>query len=1464
MHSVDLENGGSTEVVGSSSPQASSRDKAVADIGEADDVHMKEIKTEKKTPPSTGVRRGRRRRGAASGGQITLTSFMAKSRRSQESQQANGSKKESGDIKENEEEEDQILKKVKTGINDNEKEKNSDSNGATQQARPVQALPARCGTCRQLLESPDTRTCQGHPDGAMDEYVALCDPRLALFTGEEEFVQECDERPQHKLTQFSIYDQHGHLCPFDSGLIERNVELLFSGYMKPIFEEDPSAENGVPCMNVGPINEWWTTGFDGGELALVGFTTACAEYYLMEPSPEYAPIMDSVREKIYMSKLVIEFVSDNMFATYEDLLNKLQTTVPPSGLGTDSFTEDCLLRHAQFVVDQVQSFDLAGGDEENQLLTTVCVRALIKLAGVTLGKRRAIRKVTRVKKPTAAPMTKATTTPLVSDLFENFFKGQIQNDDKMKQGPRRTRCGVCEACQQPDCGECRHCKDMTKFGGSGRSKQCCINRRCPNMAIEEAEDSDGEEEDKEDPARTAEVPVHRPHRVRRQSLSCTWVDAPRGTHGGRTYYGAVDVNGERLSVGDCVVVESDVTGQLPYIARIEYLWETAGGQRYFHASWFCRGQDTLLGETAEPTELFVTDECEDMALDSITRQARVLDRSQAAGWFAARESSHVADNEADTFWFQKKYHPEFGRFEDVPPVPENSDGRLAFCVCCESLAIEEKRRTPTPLNKLEGDTSKHQTRYSQVRLQDELYTVGECVFLQPEAFNLKPRQSWVGKKTKQFDLSQVDEEMYPEYYRKQTSYVKGSNEETPEPFRIGRITEIFTDRAGEVFIRVTKFYRPEDTFRGAEGSVHNDLHMLYYSGEEVSVPFRLVAGRCHVVYGENLSNTPEEYRRSGPHRFYFTEAYDTTERKFVEPPPVARRMGLVGKGRGKGKGAAADRSAPPPTTPPDHPTVTPLRTLDVFAGCGGLSEGLHQVGVAKSLWAIEVSQPAANAYRLNNPQATVFSDDCNQLLQLAIDGAELNASGQRLPRPGEVDLLCGGPPCQGFSGMNRFNSRQYSQFKNSLIVSFLSFCDFYRPKYFILENVRNFVSYKANMVLRLTLACLLKMGYQCGFGVLQAGNYGVPQTRRRAIILASAPGYRLPLYPEPQHVFSLRASSLAVVMEDTKYISTCQWIKSAPYRTVTVRDAMSDLPEIRNGEKHEQMAYDRDAASHFQRMMRAGATETTVLRDHVCKEMAPLIEARIRHVPTAPGSDWRDLPNLAVRLSDGSTSRVLLYTHHDKKNGRSAGGRLRGVCACAGGRPCDPADRQYGTLLPWCLPHTGNRHNHWAGLYGRLEWDGFFSTTVTNPEPMGKQGRVLHPEQHRVVSVRECARSQGFPDSYRFFGTTLEKHRQIGNAVPPPMAAAIGREILQSLVKSGKATDDDRAVAEGGSRPGSSAANRGGAAEGAGDSRPGSSAEGVVGSDDGSRPGSSAEGMVGSDDGSRPGSSADGRVGVDC
>ncbi|CAI5954923.1 unnamed protein product [Closterium sp. NIES-64] len=96
------------------------------------------------------------------------------------------------------------------------------------------------------------------------------------------------------------------------------------------------------------------------------------------------------------------------------------------------------------------------------------------------------------------------------------------------------------------------------------------------------------------------------------------------------------------------------------------------------------------------------------------------------------------------------------------------------------------------------------------------------------------------------------------------------------------------------------------------------------------------------------------------------------------------------------------------------------------------------------------------------------------------------------------------------------------------------------------------------------------------------------------------------------------------------------------------------------------------------------------------------------------------------------------------------------------------------------------RHNNWKGLFGRLDWAGNFPTSVTDPQPMGKVGMCFHPEQDRIVSVRECARSQGFPDWYRFAGNIQAKHRQIGNAVPPPLALALGLQLRNALLETRK------------------------------------------------------------------------------
>lgn len=69
-------------------------------------------------------------------------------------------------------------------------------------------------------------------------------------------------------------------------------------------------------------------------------------------------------------------------------------------------------------------------------------------------------------------------------------------------------------------------------------------------------------------------------------------------------------------------------------------------------------------------------------------------------------------------------------------------------------------------------------------------------------------------------------------------------------------------------------------------------------------------------------------------------------------------------------------------------------------------------------------------------------------------------------------------------------------------------------------------------------------------------------------------------------------------------------------------------------------------------------------------------------------------------------------------------------------------------LIPWCLPNTAKRHNQWKGLFGRLDWEGNFPTSITDPQPMGKVGMCFHPEQDRIITVRECARSQVRSSSY--------------------------------------------------------------------------------------------------------------------
>jgi hypothetical protein len=150
--------------------------------------------------------------------------------------------------------------------------------------------------------------------------------------------------------------------------------------------------------------------------------------------------------------------------------------------------------------------------------------------------------------------------------------------------------------------------------------------------------------------------------------------------------------------------------------------------------------------------------------------------------------------------------------------------------------------------------------------------------------------------------------------------------------------------------------------------------------------------------------------------------------------------------------------------------------------------------------------------------------------------------------------------------------------------------------------------------------------------------------------------------------------------------------------------------------------------------------------------------ARIQHVPT--GGDWRDIPFKEVYVA-------------------GAGAK---ACKCTSSLSSHLLTAQGSSvqLIQKWLVTSAKDNNDWKDCYGRLKWDGIFGTVTTDPCPTAKMGRVLHPEQHRVVTVLEASRAQGFPDSHRLSRSLKEAYKQLGNAVPPPLALAVANEFVRA------------------------------------------------------------------------------------
>lgn len=390
-----------------------------------------------------------------------------------------------------------------------------------------------------------------------------------------------------------------------------------------------------------------------------------------------------------------------------------------------------------------------------------------------------------------------------------------------------------------------------------------------------------------------------------------------------------------------------------------------------------------------------------------------------------------------------------------------------------------------------------------------------------------------------------------------------------------------------------------------------------------------------------------------------------------------------------------------------------LTCMDLFAGAGGLSEGLSEAGF-HSIFSSEIVPVYAQTYQRNHPGTKVVTEDIRKLDPEAI---RKDLGIER----GELDLLAGGPPCQGFS----INApiRSVLDERNHLFKEYLRFVDVFAPRAILIENVPGLVSFEQGATLHAILDALGELGYGADVRILGAAYYGVPQMRWRTVILGVR-GKALPpaAFPEPTYHAPVRPNFATT-------FNGCSLVKMPSARArvdfVSVKDAIDDLPSLSSGERGVPLKeYRCTPACLYQKRARTGSVGVL---NHEAPRLAEINLQRLRHIK--PGGNWTDIPD--ELLPEGM--KAARKSDHTKR-------------------------------------------------YGRVRPDGVASTILTKCDP--HWGAYFHYSQDRSFTVREAARIQSFPDHFVFSGSMSEQFAQVGNAVPPLLAETVGLAI-KSILSAG-------------------------------------------------------------------------------
>lgn len=479
------------------------------------------------------------------------------------------------------------------------------------------------------------------------------------------------------------------------------------------------------------------------------------------------------------------------------------------------------------------------------------------------------------------------------------------------------------------------------------------------------------------------------------------------------------------------------------------------------------------------------------------------------------------------------------------------------------------------------------------------------------------------------------------------------------------------------------------------------------------------------------------------------------------------------------------------------------RVLDLFSGCGGLSLGFHAAGFEIRA-AVELDPDAARSHGLNFHGG---APEHSQARDITVTHPEDLAGDLDLGSVDiAIDVIVGGPPCQAFARVGRSKLREIEEhpeaFKHDprawLYQEYLRYVDAFQPLVVLMENVPDVLNHGGQNIAEEICEVLEEKGYVCGYTLLNAAYYGVPQTRERMFLIAYgrevADHVR---FPEPTHWIGLppgydgtRAVALKLLKQGNLPDDAHAYLqppeasqKLGP--AVTAEDAIGDLPPIyareelaagtlRRGARRfdAPLPYDRRRkVSGYARLMRIwpGFAAPDALRDHV-----------IRYLP-------RDYP-LFARLNPGDQYPQAWQHALDMLDEKLAELKRRGTVI----RPGSAAyERLRSSIVP---PYDASKFpNKW-----RKMWRDQPARTLMAHFGKDSYSHIHYDSaQARTISVREAARLQSFPDGFVFCGTMNPAGRQIGNAVPPLLARALATTIRATLqAASGTDIHERRRTAE--------------------------------------------------------------------